>query len=227
MSTPLPNQPRNLFPNTPNDHNEDPTNPPPSDIIVEPSPITVLNHRQNASSSTPNSQVLGSPSSTYQLDHLIDVALASQSPMASESKYEVIASELEKNLLNAYMHEVWTDHDATTRMNDINDTRLGSMRKLNLVRINIWWWRFRMWSSWRCIDYFVWREWDRTGERACNCREVKENKPDQGEVEYVSISKHIQSWRRWDAEEELRRLLRIVEYQDYNLLRRNHWLNHW
>ena len=138
MSTPLPNQPRNLFPNTPNDHNEDPTNPPPSDIIVEPSPITVLNHRQNASSSTPNSQVLGSPSSTYQLDHLIDVALASQSPMASESKYEVIASELEKNLLNAYMHEVWTDHDATTRMNDINDTRLGSMRKLNLVWINIW-----------------------------------------------------------------------------------------
>ena len=63
MSTPLPNQPRNLFPNTPNDHNEDPTNPPPSDIIVEPSPITVLNHRQNASSSTPNSEVLGSPSS--------------------------------------------------------------------------------------------------------------------------------------------------------------------
>ena len=41
--------------------------------------------------------------------------------MASESKYEVIASELEKNLLNAYMQEVWTDHDATTRMNDIND----------------------------------------------------------------------------------------------------------
>ena len=50
----------------------------------------------------------------------------------------MIASELEKNLLNAYMHEVWTDHDATTRMNDINNTRLGSMRKLNLVRINIW-----------------------------------------------------------------------------------------
>ena len=92
MSTPSPNQPRNLFPNTPNDHNEDPTNPPPSDIIVEPSPITVLNHRQNASSSTPNSQVLGSPSSTYQLDHLIDVALASQSPMASESKYKVSAN---------------------------------------------------------------------------------------------------------------------------------------
>ena len=62
MSTPSPNQPRNLFPNTPNDQNEDP-NPPPSDTSVEPSPITVLNHRQNASSSTPNSEVLGSPSS--------------------------------------------------------------------------------------------------------------------------------------------------------------------
>ena len=92
MSTPSPNQPRNLFPNTPNDQNEDP-NPPPSDTSVEPSPITVLNHRQNASSSTPNSQVLGSPSSTYQLDHLIDVALASQSPpMATESKYKVSAN---------------------------------------------------------------------------------------------------------------------------------------
>ena len=33
----------------------------------------------------------------------------------------MIASELEKNLLNAYMHEVWMDRDATTRMNDIND----------------------------------------------------------------------------------------------------------
>ena len=139
MSTPSPNQPRNLFPSTPNDHSEDPNPPPSRDTSVEPSPITVLNHRQHAASSSPNhSEVLGSPSSTYQLDHLIDVALALQSPMASESKYEVIASELEKNLLNAYMHEVWTDHDATTRMNDINDTRLGSMRKLNLVRINIW-----------------------------------------------------------------------------------------
>ena len=91
MSTPSPNQPQNLFPNTPNDQNEDP-NPPPSDTSVEPSPITVLNHRQNASSSTPNS----------------GLAI-------------MIASELEKNLLNAYMHEVWLDGDATTRMNEINN----------------------------------------------------------------------------------------------------------
>ena len=33
----------------------------------------------------------------------------------------MIASELEKNLLNAYMHEVWLDGDATTRMNEINN----------------------------------------------------------------------------------------------------------
>ena len=33
----------------------------------------------------------------------------------------MIASELEKNLLNVYMHEVWLDGDATTRMNAINN----------------------------------------------------------------------------------------------------------
>ena len=85
MSAPSPNQPRNLFPNTPNRHSEDP-NPPPSVTSVEPSPITVLNHSQHAASSTPNNEVL-LRSPTYQLDHLIDVALASQSPMASETKY--------------------------------------------------------------------------------------------------------------------------------------------
>ena len=90
MSAPSPNQPRNLFPNTPNHHSEDP-NPPPSVTSVEPSPITVLNHSQHAASSSPNSDELRSPSSTYQLDHLIDVALSSQSPMATESKYKVSA----------------------------------------------------------------------------------------------------------------------------------------
>ena len=91
MSAPSPNQPWNLLTNTPNDHNDDPTNPPPtSDTSVCPSPITVLNHRQNATSSTPNNEVLRSP--TYQLDHLIDVALASQSPMASETKYRVLSA---------------------------------------------------------------------------------------------------------------------------------------
>ena len=50
----------------------------------------MLNHRQNAASSAPNNEALRSP--TYQLDHLIDVALASQSPMASETKYRVLSA---------------------------------------------------------------------------------------------------------------------------------------
>ena len=91
MSAPSPNQPQNLFPNAPNapnDHSKDP-NPPSSDTSVKPSPITVLNHSQHAALSSPNSEVLRSPSSTYQLDHLINVALSLQSAMASESKYKV------------------------------------------------------------------------------------------------------------------------------------------
>ena len=66
--------------------------PPRSDTSVKPSPITVLNHRQHASSSSPNSSLV-----------------------------IMIASELEKNVLNVYMHEVWLTGDATTRMNEITN----------------------------------------------------------------------------------------------------------
>ena len=119
MSTSYPNQPQNLFPNTPDDQNEDPNPPPTSDTSVKPSPITVLDHFQNASSSTPHSDVLGSPSSTYQLDHLIDVALALQSPMASELKYKVSANPTQAS----------PDVNNVPVLDDEDNTRITTKRK--------------------------------------------------------------------------------------------------
>ena len=137
MSTPSPNQPQNLFPNTPNDQNEDP-NPPPSDTSIEPSPITVLNHHQNASSSTPNSEVLGSPSSTYQLDHLIDVALASQSPpMATESKYKVSANPNQPSPDVNNIRVLADEDDTRTSMKRKHARNMGSTKlKKNKATVN-------------------------------------------------------------------------------------------
>ena len=119
MSAPSPNQPWNLFPNTSNDHSEDP-NPPGSDTSVEPLPIIVLNHSQHVTSSSPNSdEVLRSPSSTYQLGHLIDIALSSQSPMASELKYKVSAN---PNQASPDVNSIWV-------LADEDDTRTSMKRK--------------------------------------------------------------------------------------------------
>ena len=127
MSAPSPNQPRNLFPNTPNHHSKDP-NPPPSVTSVEPSPITVLNHNQHASSSSPNSEELRSPSSTYQLDHLIDVALSSQSPMATQSKYKV----REMGPLESDPAHTGTDMDTDTDAH-IGGGECGENRKWTVI----------------------------------------------------------------------------------------------
>ena len=90
MSTPSPNEPRNLFGNNTNPNNDE-TITPPTTTGVEPSPIAVPHH-ENVASIPPTEETLISP---YRMDHrlecLIDAAFADQSPMLVDTKFRVSA----------------------------------------------------------------------------------------------------------------------------------------
>ena len=87
MSAPPPNHPQNLFGNTTNNHTST-TNPLTTDNDVEPLPIGV--DRTAPAPLAQSDETLQSPiRMDHTLEHLCDVALTAQSPMALETKFRV------------------------------------------------------------------------------------------------------------------------------------------
>ena len=100
----------NLFRNTTNDHTIT-TNPPTTDNGVKPLPIAI--NRTAPASLAPSDEILQSPTAMdYTLEHLCNVALNAQSPMALKTKYCVSAHPTQASpILTTNVVRAPTKHD--------------------------------------------------------------------------------------------------------------------